>query len=57
MNSDLSSFLSYVWQHQPVTLILIVVGAVLFVLLVIDTWRHRRKMKERHRIKHHHKWE
>ena len=54
MDSNLSQFISYIWQHKPIVIVLVVGGFVLFVLSVIDTHRHRKKtQKKRHRPKHH----
>jgi hypothetical protein len=47
MNPDFSDFTSKAWRYQPI----VVTGLVVFVLLVIDTYRHRKKRKDRHRIK------
>lgn len=55
MNDDFTSFVTYIWQHQPVMIVLLVAGIMIFTLLVIDTHRHRKKIKKsRHRIKRHH---
>lgn len=54
MDSDLSQFVSEIWQHKPIVIVLLVAGFVLFVLSVIDTHRHRKKIqKKRHRPKRH----
>jgi len=52
MDSDFSSFVSNVWRYKPFIIILFAVGLIIFVLLVIDTHRHRKKQKERHPKKH-----
>jgi hypothetical protein len=51
MNSDFSDFVGKAWRYQPIVVILVVAGFLVFVLLVIDTYRHRKKRKDRHRIK------
>jgi hypothetical protein len=53
VNPDFSDFVSDAWRYKPIVIILVVAGFVVFVLLVIDTYRHRKKWKERHRIKRH----
>ena len=52
MNSDLSSFLSELWRYKPVVIVAGVGGMILFVLLVIDTYRHRKRRKDRHKRLH-----
>jgi len=52
MNPDITNFVSDVWRYKPIVMILAVAGFVIFVLLVIDTYRHRRKQKGRHLRKH-----
>jgi hypothetical protein len=43
-------FLRDLWRDSPSLVILFGGGAILFALLVIDTYRHRKKRKDRHRI-------
>jgi hypothetical protein len=56
MNSDFfkdfCTFVSEIWQHQPLILVLLIGGAIIFVLLVVDTHRHRKKQKDRHKPRH-----
>ena len=52
MNSDLLKFASEIWQRQPVIIVLLLGGFVIFVLLVIDAYRHRKKQKGRHKRLH-----
>ncbi|HEU5396900.1 MAG TPA: hypothetical protein VFV81_07020 [Verrucomicrobiae bacterium] len=52
MNADFANFFRDLWDSKPGIVVLLVGGAILFLLLVIDTFRHRRKLKERHRLKH-----
>ncbi|HTL73234.1 MAG TPA: hypothetical protein VL863_08015 [bacterium] len=53
MNDDFTTFITYIWQHQPIIVVLLIGGLIMFTLLVIDTHRHRKKSKKtRHRIKH-----
>lgn len=37
-----------IWQHQPMIIVLLIGGMIVFSLLVIDTYRHRKKQKRRH---------
>jgi hypothetical protein len=43
-------FLRDLWRDSPSLVILFGGGAILFALLVIDTYRHRKQRKDRHRI-------
>ena len=52
MNSDASSFMQTVWQYKPILIVLLVGGLIVFVLLVVDTHRHRNKQKKRHKRLH-----
>ena len=52
MNSDFSNFVSDIWRYKPFIIILFAVGLIVFVLLVIDTYRHRKKQKGRHPKEH-----
>jgi len=54
MNSDLSQFIGDICQYNPLFIILLVGGLIVFVLSVIDTHRHRKKnQKKRHQPKKH----
>lgn len=46
MYEDLTSFMVQIWQHQPIIIVLLIGGAIIFTLLVIDTHRHRKKSKK-----------
>jgi cell division protein FtsL len=46
MDSDFSQFISEIWRYQPVIIVLLVGGFIMFVLLVIDTHRHRKKIQK-----------
>ena len=37
--------LQQLWENKPGALVLLVLGFVVFVFLVVDTWRHRKKFK------------
>jgi hypothetical protein len=52
MSSDFSNFVKDLWHYKPVIIILGAGGLIIFVLLVIDTYRHRKKQKNRHTKKH-----
>ncbi len=47
-------FIKEVWQRSPGLIVLFVGGFIVFTLLVIDTFRHRKHRKQRHRVKHFH---
>jgi hypothetical protein len=53
MDSDVSTFVSEIWQYKPIIIVLAIGGLVILCLSVIDTHRHRKKNKKRHRTKHH----
>lgn len=54
MDSDLSQFVNDIWQYNPLLIILLVAGLIVFVFSVIDTHRHRKKIqKKRHQPKKH----
>jgi hypothetical protein len=52
MSPDISDFVSGVWRDQPIVIVLAVAGFIIFVPLVIDTYRHRKKQKGRQPKKH-----
>jgi len=53
MVDDFTSFMTYIWQHKPIIVVLLVGGLIMFTLLVVDTHRHRKKAKKgRHHVKH-----
>ena len=33
------------WHSQPIAIILLVLGFLIFVFLVVDAWRHKRRRK------------
>jgi len=55
MNGDFTDLVSYLWQNQPIIIILFIGGALLIPLIAIDAYRHRKKSKDKHSVKHHHK--
>jgi uncharacterized integral membrane protein len=46
MADDFTSFMTYIWQHRPIIVVLLVGGIIMFTLLVVDTHRHRKKAKK-----------
>jgi len=50
--SDFRAFVSMLWQFRPVLIVLVCGGVVIFLLVVIDTHRHRKKQKGRHKRLH-----
>jgi hypothetical protein len=52
MSPDVSDFVGEVWRGKPIVIILAVAGFIIFVLLVIDTHRHRKKQKGRQPKQH-----
>ena len=54
MSDDVYQFVSNLWEHKPVVVILFLGGFALFMLSIINTFRHRRQLKKRHRITRHH---
>ena len=45
--SEFSRSLHQLWEKKPGALVLLVLGFVVFVFLVVDAWRHKRR-KKRH---------
>jgi hypothetical protein len=33
------------WEKQPIAIILLAIGFVIFVYVVVDAWRHKRRRK------------
>ena len=40
------------WEYKPGLVVLLLLGFVVFVFLVVDTWRHRRHRKRLHAPRH-----
>jgi hypothetical protein len=36
------------WEHKPGAIILLGLGFFVFVFVVVDAWRHKRRRKQRH---------
>ena len=49
MSDDFYQFVSNLWQNRPLIIVLFLGGFALFLLSVINTFRHRRHLKKRHR--------
>jgi len=52
MDTDFSSFVSQLWQYKPVMIVLFVGVVILFVILVVDAHRYRKRRKKRHKRLH-----
>lgn len=55
MNNDFKDLVVYLWHNQPIIIILFIGGALLVPLIAIDAYRHRKKMKDKHSTRRHHK--
>jgi hypothetical protein len=42
---QISKDLQMLWQRQPLAIILLVCGTLIFLFLVVDAWRHKRRKK------------
>ncbi len=42
---QISKDFQLLWQSQPAAIILLVLGFLIFVFLVVDTWRHKRRRR------------
>ncbi|HEV2436010.1 MAG TPA: hypothetical protein VG077_08420 [Verrucomicrobiae bacterium] len=40
------------WRYKPIIIVLAIGGVILFALLVIDAYRHRKRRKDRHKRLH-----
>ncbi len=40
--------LQLLWENKPGAVVLLVLGFVVFLFLVVDTWRHKRHRNKRH---------
>jgi len=38
--------LQQLWENKPGAVVLLILGFVVFVFLVVDTWRHRQKHRK-----------
>jgi hypothetical protein len=46
--SQLTSGVKQIWENRPGVVVLLGIGFLVFVVIVIDAWRHRRKDKGKH---------
>jgi hypothetical protein len=53
---ELSRGLHQLWENRPEALVLLVLGGVVFVFLVVDTWRHKHKHRRTHHDHKEEKW-
>jgi hypothetical protein len=44
-SSDLAHSIQQLWDSKPGAVLLLVLGFVVFVFLVVDAWRHKRRDK------------
>jgi hypothetical protein len=51
--SDFRELVSEVWQYRPVLIVLLIGGFIIFIMVVIDTYRHRKQRKGRHKKRLH----
>jgi hypothetical protein len=49
---EVSRSFQQLWENKPGALMLLAVGFLVFLFLVVDAWRHKRRRK-RPRIHHH----
>ena len=45
---EITSDFQQLWHNKPGALTLLAVGFVVFLFVVIDTWRHKRRRRRRH---------
>ena len=45
---DIARSIQQLWDNKPGSVILLILGFVIFVFLVVDTWRHKRRHKRDH---------
>jgi hypothetical protein len=43
--TEIGKSLQQLWEYKPGTLLLVLLGFVVFVFLVVDTWRHKRRRR------------
>jgi len=42
---EVSRSFQQLWENNPRAMVLLIIGFVVFVFLVVDTWRHRHRRK------------
>jgi hypothetical protein len=50
--SQLTNGVKLIWENRPGVVVLFGIGFLVFLFIVIDTWRHRQKHKNKHPKKH-----
>ena len=45
--NDITRGLRILWETRPTVVVLLVLGFLIFLFVVVDTWRHKRKRKHR----------
>ena len=45
---EIASNFQLLWENKPGAVILLALGFVVFLFLVVDTWRHKRHRNRRH---------
>jgi hypothetical protein len=51
--TEVSRSFQQLWENKPTALMLLAFGFLVFLFLVVDAWRHKRRRK-RPRVNHHH---
>jgi hypothetical protein len=46
-STELARSLHLLWERKPAALVLMALGLVVFLFLVVDAWRHKRRRKRR----------
>ena len=46
--SQLTNGVKQIWENRPGVIVLFGVGFLVFLFIVVDTWRHRQKHKNKH---------
>ena len=46
--NEIARGLEQLWENKPGAMVLLVLGLVVFIFLVVDAWRHKRRRKGRH---------
>jgi hypothetical protein len=46
--SEISKGFQQIWENRPGIVVLLIFGFVVFIFLVIDAWRHKRRRSHRH---------
>jgi len=45
---EVTSSIQQLWENKPGVVVLLILGFVVFVFLVVDAWRHKRRHHKRH---------